>query len=136
MQDYMQYLPHMQELKSDILSKVLDEIQNYDETKYSAKEVQEALNATHLSIENLKALLSSAAEDFIEELAFKSAKTKQKYFEILSRFLLHFTCQIIVILNAFIAVFKKEIKSQEPSLAKMKFMKKCKLLLKQVCKKF
>ncbi|EAW0593376.1 2-iminoacetate synthase ThiH [Campylobacter coli] len=80
MQDYMQYLPHMQELKSDILSKVLDEIQNYDETKYSAKEVQEALNATHLSIENLKALLSSAAEDFIEELAFKSAKIKQKYF--------------------------------------------------------
>ncbi|EAH7775403.1 2-iminoacetate synthase ThiH [Campylobacter jejuni] len=80
MQDYMQYLPHMQELKSDILSKVLDEIQNYDETKYSTKEVQEALNATHLSIENLKALLSSAAEDFIEEVAFKSAKTKQKYF--------------------------------------------------------
>ncbi|ECP6256816.1 2-iminoacetate synthase ThiH [Campylobacter coli] len=80
MQDYMQYLPHMQEIKSDILSKVLDEIQNYDETKYSTKEVQEALNATHLSIENLKALLSSAAEDFIEELAFKSAKTKQKYF--------------------------------------------------------
>ncbi|EGM0108804.1 2-iminoacetate synthase ThiH [Campylobacter coli] len=80
MQDYMQYLPHMQELKSDILSKVLDEIQNYDETKYSTKEVQEALNATHLSIENLKALLSSVAEDFIEELAFKSAKTKQKYF--------------------------------------------------------
>ncbi len=80
MQDYMQYLPHMQEIKSDILSKVLDEIQNYDETKYSAKEVQEALNATYLSIDNLKALLSSAAEDFIEELAFKSAKTKQKYF--------------------------------------------------------
>lgn len=80
MQDYMQYLPHMQEIKSDILSKVLDEIQNYDETKYSTKEVQEALNATHLSIENLKALLSSAAEDFIEELAFKSAKIKQKYF--------------------------------------------------------
>lgn len=80
MQDYMQYLPHMQEIKSDILSKVLDEIQNYNETKYSTKEVQEALNATYLSIENLKALLSSAAEDFIEELAFKSAKTKQKYF--------------------------------------------------------
>ncbi len=80
MQDYMQYLPYMQEIKSDILSKVLDEIQNYDEAKYSAKEVQEALNATHLSIENLKALLSSAAEDFVEELAFKSAKIKQKYF--------------------------------------------------------
>lgn len=136
MQDYMQYLPHMQELKSDILSKVLDEIQNYDETKYSAKEVQEALNATHLSIENLKALLSSAAEDFIEELAFKSAKTKQKYFgnsiSLFTPLYLSNYCNSKCVYCG----FQKEIKSQEPSLAKMKFMKKCKLLLKQVCKKF
>lgn len=132
MQDYMQYLPHMQELKSDILSKVLDEIQNYDETKYSAKEVQEALNATHLSIENLKALLSSAAEDFIEELAFKSAKTKQKYFgnsiSLFTPLYLSNYCNSKCVYCG----FQKEIKSQEPSLAKMKFMKKCKLLLKQV----
>lgn len=122
----------MQELKSDILSKVLDEIQNYDETKYSAKEVQEALNATHLSIENLKALLSSAAEDFIEELAFKSAKTKQKYFgnsiSLFTPLYLSNYCNSKCVYCG----FQKEIKSQEPSLAKMKFMKKCKLLLKQV----
>ncbi|RQD68358.1 2-iminoacetate synthase ThiH [Campylobacter hepaticus] len=80
MQDYMQHLPHMQEIKSEVLSKVLNQIQDYDETKYTYKEVKEALNATYLSIENLKALLSSAAEKFIEELAFKSAKTKEKYF--------------------------------------------------------
>ncbi|MCZ0772295.1 2-iminoacetate synthase ThiH [Campylobacter hepaticus] len=80
MQDYMQHLPHMQEIKSQVLSKVLNQIQDYDETKYTYKEVKEALNATYLSIENLKALLSSAAEKFIEELAFKSAKTKEKYF--------------------------------------------------------
>ncbi|EIZ8381728.1 2-iminoacetate synthase ThiH [Campylobacter jejuni] len=80
MQDYMQYLPHMQEIKSEILNKVLSQVQSYDESQFSAKDVENALNQTHLSIEHLKALLSSAAEDFIEELAFKSAKVKQKYF--------------------------------------------------------
>ncbi|EAI2559235.1 2-iminoacetate synthase ThiH [Campylobacter coli] len=80
MQDYMQYLPHMQEIKSEILNKVLSQVQSYDESQFSAKDVKNALNQTHLSIEHLKALLSSTAEDFIEELAFKSAKVKQKYF--------------------------------------------------------
>ncbi|ECL3346255.1 TPA: 2-iminoacetate synthase ThiH [Campylobacter jejuni] len=80
MQDYMQYLPHMQEIKSEILNKVLTQVQSYDESQFGAKDVKNALNQTHLSIEHLKALLSSAAEDFIEELAFKSAKVKQKYF--------------------------------------------------------
>ncbi|EOY7914979.1 2-iminoacetate synthase ThiH [Campylobacter jejuni] len=80
MQDYMQHLPHMQEIKSEILNKVLSQVQSYDESQFSAKDVKNALNQTHLSIEHLKALLSSAAEDFIEELAFKSAKVKQKYF--------------------------------------------------------
>ncbi|EAH5839231.1 2-iminoacetate synthase ThiH [Campylobacter jejuni] len=80
MQDYMQYLPHMQEIKSEILNKVLTQVQSYDESQFSAKDVKNALNQTHLSIEHLKALLSSAAEDFIEELAFKSTKVKQKYF--------------------------------------------------------
>lgn len=70
----------MQEIKSDILDKVLAEVQSYDETKFNLKDIKQALSATHLSIENLKALLSSAAEGFIEELAFKSAKIKQKYF--------------------------------------------------------
>ncbi|EEG5257074.1 2-iminoacetate synthase ThiH, partial [Salmonella enterica subsp. enterica serovar Typhi] len=76
MQDYMQHLPHMQEIKSEILNKVLSQVQSYDESQFSAKDVKNALNQTHLSIEHLKALLSSAAEDFIEELAFKSAKVK------------------------------------------------------------
>ncbi|TEY02352.1 2-iminoacetate synthase ThiH [Campylobacter sp. US33a] len=80
MQDYMQYLPHMQEIKSDILTKVLNEAQNYDESKFDVKDVKNALNSAHLSIENLKALLSSVAEEFIEEIAFKSAQMKRKYF--------------------------------------------------------
>ncbi|QWU80338.1 2-iminoacetate synthase ThiH [Campylobacter novaezeelandiae] len=80
MQDCMEYMPHMQEIKSEILDKVLAQVQNYDESRYSAKDVENTLNSTHLNIENLKALLSSAAENFIEELALKSAKLKKKYF--------------------------------------------------------
>lgn len=72
----LQYL----KLENDVLAKVLNEAKNYDESRFEARDVKEALEATHLSIEHLKALLSSAAEEFIEEMAFKSAKLRQKYF--------------------------------------------------------
>ena len=39
MQDYMQHLPHMQEIKSEILNKVLSQVQSYDESQFSAKDV-------------------------------------------------------------------------------------------------
>lgn len=37
MQDYMQYLPHMQEIKSEILNKVLTQVQSYDEVNLVLK---------------------------------------------------------------------------------------------------
>lgn len=76
----MQYLAHMREIKSDVLTKVLSQIQVYDESEFGKNDVLEALNSEYLSIENLKALLSSAAEDFIEDLAFRAAKLKYRYF--------------------------------------------------------
>lgn len=80
MQDFMQYLPHMQKIDSEIFDKVLTISSTYDEKAFSNLDVEKALNAKHLSIENLQALLSSKAEDFIEELALKSSLVKQKYF--------------------------------------------------------
>ncbi|WP_276882207.1 2-iminoacetate synthase ThiH [Campylobacter cuniculorum] len=76
----MQYFAHMQEIKSDILSKVLTQIKDYNESEFNKDDVLDALNSEYLSVENLKALLSSAAEDLIEELVFKAAKIKQRYF--------------------------------------------------------
>lgn len=70
----------MREIKSDVLTKVLSQIQAYDESEFGKNDVLEALNSEYLSIENLKALLSSAAEDFIEDLAFRAAKLKYRYF--------------------------------------------------------
>lgn len=76
----MQYFAHMQEIKSDILTKVLTQTKDYNENEFNKDDVLDALNSEYLSIENLKALLSSAAEDLIEELVFKAAKIKQRYF--------------------------------------------------------
>ncbi|ELW3220921.1 2-iminoacetate synthase ThiH [Campylobacter upsaliensis] len=76
----MDYLPHMQIIQSDILDKVIKEMQSYDEAKYQTNDVINALNSSYLNIEHLKALLSTAAEEFIEDLAFKASKLKLKYF--------------------------------------------------------
>lgn len=76
----MQYFAHMQEIKSDILTKVLTQTKDYNENEFNKDDVLDALNSEYLSVENLKALLSSAAEDLIEELVFKAAKIKQRYF--------------------------------------------------------
>ncbi|ARJ56775.1 2-iminoacetate synthase ThiH [Campylobacter cuniculorum] len=76
----MQYFAHMQEIKSDILTKVLTQTKDYNENEFNKDDVLDALNSEYLSVENLKALLSSVAEDLIEELVFKAAKIKQRYF--------------------------------------------------------
>ncbi|VEJ07322.1 thiamine biosynthesis protein ThiH [Campylobacter lari] len=76
----MQKYPHMQSIESEILTKVLKEVENFDESKFSAFDVKQALAKDYLNIEDLKALLSGAAEDFIEDLAQKSSKITKKYF--------------------------------------------------------
>lgn len=78
--DCMAYLPFMEQLDSDMLECVLEQVARYDEKSFSADDVKRALQATSLKIEHLQALLSPAAEEFIEELAIKSASIKRKYF--------------------------------------------------------
>lgn len=76
----MAYLPFMEQLDSDLLECVLEQVARYDEKSFSTDDVKRALQATSLKIEHLQALLSPAAEEFIEELAIKSAQVKRKYF--------------------------------------------------------
>ncbi|WP_291952512.1 2-iminoacetate synthase ThiH [Campylobacter sp.] len=63
-----------------ILDKILKELETYNEKEFGPKEVEQALSASTLNIMHLKALLSSAAEEFIEELALKASKLRLKYF--------------------------------------------------------
>ena len=76
----MQYLPYMQKIDSTMFEKVLSLRDTYESDIYTKKDVLKALNSSHTSIEDLKALLSVEAENFIEDLAQKAAKLTKKYF--------------------------------------------------------
>ena len=76
----MQYLPYMQKIDSTMFGKVLSLRDTYESDIYTKKDVLKALNSSHTSIEDLKALLSVEAENFIEDLAQKAAKLTKKYF--------------------------------------------------------
>ncbi|MCD7879174.1 MAG: 2-iminoacetate synthase ThiH [Candidatus Gastranaerophilales bacterium] len=80
MEDYMQYMEDMEIIESDIMDKVLEESLNYNYDTYTQKDVIEALETQYLTIDNFKALLSPAAENFIEDMAIKAKEEREKHF--------------------------------------------------------
>ena len=73
--DHMAYLPDMEQISSDIRDKVLAAMNAYEPDKYTACDVLAALSHDRCSIEDFKALLSPAAEPFLESACntFKGA---------------------------------------------------------------
>ena len=79
--DPMKYLPGMEVLdKSTILDDVLEARKNYDYSKYTARDVRRALDKNSCSPEDLAALLSPAAQPFLEEMAEKAQMETRKHF--------------------------------------------------------
>ncbi len=78
--DHMKYLPGMDVIESDVCSKVMAQIQSYDYSKYTAKDVRRALTSERCTIEDFKALLSPAAEPFLEQMAERAQKETGKHF--------------------------------------------------------
>ena len=78
-----EYQRGMKDIDSDILQRVLSHAQSYESKDYGENSVKNALakaRSKHLEIEDLKALLSEAAEGFLEDLAaLARAKTKQHF---------------------------------------------------------
>ena len=70
----------MDVIESDIQSKVLSEMESYDYSKYTAKDVRRALTSDKCTIEDFKALLSPAAEPFLEQMAQRAQKETSKHF--------------------------------------------------------
>ena len=64
---HMEYLPGMEQIQSDVCEKVMSQVASYDYTHYTAKDVRAALSHPVCSLEDFKALLSPAAEPFLEE---------------------------------------------------------------------
>ncbi len=78
--DHMKYTDDMEAIDSDIMDRVIAEMNSYDADIYTAKDVKEALAAETCSGDNFKALLSPAALPFLEEIAQKAQKETRKHF--------------------------------------------------------
>ena len=65
----MEYLPGMEQIDSNVCSEVMGQVQTYDYEKYTAKDVRAALEHATCTVEDFKALLSPAAESFLEQMA-------------------------------------------------------------------
>ena len=66
--NHMEYLPGMEIIESEVCRQVMSQMQAYDFSTYTARDVRAALEHDACTIEDLKALLSPAAEPFLEEL--------------------------------------------------------------------
>ncbi len=77
---HMEYMPGMEQIQSDIRPTVMEHMNSYDYYKYTAKDVQAALEHETCSIEDFKALLSPAAQPFLEQMAQKARMETSKHF--------------------------------------------------------
>ena len=78
--NHMEYMPGMEQIESDVCANVLAQMNAYDYTKYTAKDVKAALEHETCSIEDFKALLSPAAEPFLEQMAERARLETSKHF--------------------------------------------------------
>ena len=78
--DPMQYLPGMEKIDSDVCEKVMSQVNGYDASRYTAKDVRCALEHATCTVEDFKALLSPAAEPFLEQMAQRARMETSKHF--------------------------------------------------------
>ena len=77
---HMEYLPGMEIIESDVCRQVMSQMESYDYSRYTARDVRAALDHETCTIEDFKALLSPAAEPFLEEMAQKARMETSKHF--------------------------------------------------------
>ncbi len=78
--NHMEYLDGMEKINSNICDLVMSQMNSYDYSKYTAKDVKAALEHENCSIEDFKALLSPAAEPFLEHMAQRARLETSKHF--------------------------------------------------------
>ena len=78
--NHMEYLPGMEIIESDVCHQVMSQTASFDYSVYTADDVRAALDRETCSVEDFKALLSPAAEPFLEEMAQKARIETSKHF--------------------------------------------------------
>ncbi len=78
--NHMEYMPGMERIESDVCASVMEMMDSYDDSKYNAADVKAALEHDTCTIEDFKALLSPAAEPFLEEMAQRAMLETSRHF--------------------------------------------------------
>lgn len=78
--NHMEYMPGMEQIKSDVMQKVMKHMKSYNPDDYTARDVRAALSHDTCTVEDFKALLSPAAQPFLEQMAQRAQIETQKHF--------------------------------------------------------
>ncbi len=78
--NHMEYMEGMEQISSDVMEKVLSQMNAYDYERYTEEDVKRALVKETCGIEEFKALLSPAAEPFLEEMAVRAKRETSRHF--------------------------------------------------------
>jgi 2-iminoacetate synthase len=78
--NHMEYMPGMEIIESDVCKNVMAQTNSYAPSVYTAKDVRVALEHITCTIEDFKALLSPAAEPFLEQMAEQARIETSKHF--------------------------------------------------------
>ncbi|MCD8197208.1 MAG: 2-iminoacetate synthase ThiH [Lachnospiraceae bacterium] len=78
--NHMEYMEGMERIDSDIMERVLGQMNNYDYESYTDADVRRALANDTCSVEDFKALLSPAAAPHLEEMAQRAKTETSKHF--------------------------------------------------------
>ena len=70
----------LENINSNIMDKVISEMNTYDYNSFSDEDVEEALNKDYLSVKDFQALLSPRAINYLEEMAKKAKEFRERYF--------------------------------------------------------
>ena len=76
----MEYMEGMEQIHSDIMDKVLTEMNDYDYNHYTADDVKRALAKESCGITDFKVLLSPAALPFLEQMADRAKAETSRHF--------------------------------------------------------
>ena len=78
--DPMEYMEGMERISSDIMQKVLGQMQSYEPQAYTDADVRRALMHETCTIDDFKALLSPAALPHLEEMAQRAKYETSRHF--------------------------------------------------------
>lgn len=78
--NHMEYMEGMERISPEIREKVISEMKAYDAGRYTAADVRRALEHETVTKEDFKALLSPAAEPFLEKMAERAQIETGKHF--------------------------------------------------------